>query len=63
MLPSVLASQLQQGVEDFLRTTFPCTTPYFRDLLDRFFAQEGTLFKGPYVSINRPFEHGDRPLK
>jgi DEAD/DEAH box helicase domain-containing protein len=57
MLPSVLTSQLQQGVEDFLRTTFPTTTPHFHGMLDRFFDRNGTVFKGPYVSVDLPFRH------
>ena len=62
MLPSVLVSQLQRGVEDFLRTTFPSNTPHFHGMLDRFFDQEGTVFKGPYISVKLPFEHsGDGP--
>jgi len=62
MLPSVLVSQLQQGVEDFLRTTFPSTTPHFHGMLDRFFGGEETVFKGPYVNVRLPFEHsGDGP--
>jgi DEAD/DEAH box helicase domain-containing protein len=27
MIPSVLAHQVQQGVKDFLKTTFPLSTP------------------------------------
>ena len=62
MLPSVLVSQLQRGVEDFLHTTFPSTTPHFHGMLDRFFDGEGTVFKGPYVNLKLPFEHsGDGP--
>ena len=57
MLPSVLTSQLQTGVEDFLRTTFPTTTPHFHGMLDRFFDRDGTVFKGPYVSVDLPFRH------
>lgn len=59
MLPSVLASQLQRGVEDFLRTTFPSSTPHFHGMLDRFFARDGSVFKGPYVSVQLPFVHGE----
>jgi DEAD/DEAH box helicase domain-containing protein len=29
MIPSVLSSQVQEGVEDFLKTTFPVSTPFF----------------------------------
>lgn len=59
MLPSVLAAQLQRGVEDFLRTTFPSSTPHFHGMLDRFFARDGSVFKGPYVSVQLPFLHGE----
>jgi DEAD/DEAH box helicase domain-containing protein len=57
MLPSVLTSQLQTGVEDFLRTTFPTTTPHFHGMLGRFFDREGSVFKGPYVNVDLPFRH------
>ncbi len=57
MLPSVLTSQLQTGVEDFLRTTFPTTTPHFHGVLDRFFDRDGSVFKGPYVNVDLPFRH------
>jgi DEAD/DEAH box helicase domain-containing protein len=57
MLPSVLTSQLQTGVEDFLRTTFPTTTPHFHGMLDRFFDRDGSVFKGPYVNVDLPFRH------
>ncbi len=59
MLPSVLTSQLQTGVEDFLRTTFPTTTPHFHGMLNRFFDREGSVFKGPYVNVDLPFRHSD----
>lgn len=55
MIPSVLAGQLKQGVEDFLRTTFPITNPFFHNMLDQFLANKENLFKGPYLSLNLPF--------
>ena len=42
MLASVFVSQLQRGVEDFLCTTFPGTTPHVHGMLDRFFDGAGT---------------------
>jgi DEAD/DEAH box helicase domain-containing protein len=57
MLPSVLTSQLQTGVEDFLRTTFPTTTPHFHGMLDRLLDRDGSVFKGPYVNVDLPFRH------
>ena len=58
MIPSVLARQVRQGVEDFLRTTFPTSTPYFRDMLERFLVRERELFQGPYLTIRLPFRKG-----
>ena len=71
MIPSVIARQVQQGVKDFLRTTFPIATPHFRHLLDSLVERENGLFQGPYLSIHLPFRQGqggkdffpDVPLK
>jgi len=38
MIPSTLSQQLRQGVEDFLRTTFPVSTPFFHGIIDRLLA-------------------------
>jgi DEAD/DEAH box helicase domain-containing protein len=58
MIPSVLASQLQRGVEDFLRATFPISTPHFDGIIERLL-DEGGVFKGPYLSIQLPFRQGE----
>lgn len=58
MIPSVLSSALRTGVGDFLKTTFPVSTPLFTGLLDEFLAKDGNLFKGPYASISLPFRMG-----
>ena len=58
MIPSILTTQLRQGVEDFLDTTFPITTPFFHGLLKNLLAREGEVFKGPCLSISLPFEQG-----
>lgn len=71
MIPSVLSQQLKQGVEDFLRTTFPVSTPFFHGIIDRLLAEDEGIFKGPYLSIQLPFKQGsgrpdyfpDVPLK
>ena len=59
MIPSVLAQQLRQGVEDFLRTTFPVSTPFFEGVLERLFSEDSPIFKGPYLSLQLPFRGGD----
>ncbi len=58
MIPSVISSQVQRGIEDFLRTTFPLSSPFFHGILDRLFADRNQLFKGPYISVKLPFRTG-----
>jgi DEAD/DEAH box helicase domain-containing protein len=55
MIPSVLSSQVQKGVEDFLKTIFPVSTPYFHGVMDRLLGKDGGIFKGPYISIKFPY--------
>ena len=55
MIPSVLSSQVQKGVEDFLKTTFPVSTPFFHGVMGRFLEADGGIFKGPYISIKLPY--------
>jgi DEAD/DEAH box helicase domain-containing protein len=55
MQPLIVAEQVRQGVEDFLSTTFPATTPGFETLMKDFLATPGKLAQGPYVSIGLPF--------
>ena len=57
MIPSILARQIEQGIKDFLATTFSVTTPFFHGLMERFFEEE-SVFKGPYVSLQLPFRSG-----
>ena len=60
MLPSVVASELEQVACDAIRTAFHPTTPGFKGLIDRFLADRERLFKGPYVSVALPFQQGSR---
>lgn len=55
MQPLIVAQQVTQGVADFLRTAFPSTTAGFEGLLERFLAQRGSVFKGPYLTVPLPF--------
>ena len=47
MLPSVVASELEQVAADAIRTAFHPTTPGFAGLIDRFLADREQLLKGP----------------
>jgi DEAD/DEAH box helicase domain-containing protein len=58
MIPSVLSQHVEQGVKDFLRTTFPVSTPFFSNILERLLEEPGSLFKGPYLDIQLPFQQG-----
>ncbi|MBF0230041.1 MAG: DEAD/DEAH box helicase [Desulfamplus sp.] len=58
MLPSVLVHQIEQGVKDFLRTTFAVSTPHFNQMMETFFSEQ-PIFKGPYLSIALPFHTGN----
>ena len=58
MLPSVVASELEQVACDAIRTAFHPTTPGFAGLIDRFLAQRDQLLKGPYVSVALPCQQG-----
>ena len=58
MIPSILSQQLRQGVEDFLKTTFPVSTPFFHGIVDRLLSEDEGVFKGPFLSIQLPFRYG-----
>ncbi len=57
MLPAITATQIQLGLEDFLRTNFSISSPYFSDLIDEFI-ENGNAFRGPYLSLGLPFAEG-----
>jgi DEAD/DEAH box helicase domain-containing protein len=50
-----LGAQARRGIEEFLRTTFPITNPYFGGALDQLLARTGEVFRGPYLSLKLPF--------
>ncbi len=57
MLPSVVASELEQVAKDAISTFHP-TTPGFSGLIERFLADREQLLKGPFVSVSLPFHQG-----
>lgn len=61
MIPSALASQLEQGLRDFLLSSFNATTPGFDDAIQRLLAEPGRLLKGPHLQVALPFVRGTRP--
>lgn len=57
MIPSVLSSQVETGLSDFIKTTFPVTNPFFHGIIDTIFERD-KFAKGPYISIKLPFRTG-----
>jgi DEAD/DEAH box helicase domain-containing protein len=58
MLPSIIDRQLRVGVSEYLKATFPTTTPLFEKMFEEFLNTEGQLFKGPFISLGLPFRKG-----
>lgn len=55
MLPSILAKQLQQGVRDYIETTFPMTNAPFAGSLSSMFDRHDAVYHEPYISVKLPF--------
>lgn len=55
MLPTVLARQLQQGLADYITTTFPMTNHLFQGSLDKLLATKDAVFQEPYLAVRLPF--------
>ena len=61
MIPSVVSTQLQATIRDYLRTTFSLRDrAYEKALLGVLGDPERGLFKGPYVDLRLPFRKGAR---
>ena len=59
MLPSILAKQLQEGLSDYIKTTFPMTTPSFKGSIPNLLGTKDSVFHEPYVSVRSPFRVAD----
>jgi DEAD/DEAH box helicase domain-containing protein len=60
MIPSALAAQLEQGLRDFLLSSFNATTPGFDSAIQRLLDEPGRLLKGPHLQVSLPFVRGSR---
>ncbi len=58
MIPSILSSQIRTAIESYLKTTFPMANDAFRGAMERLLGGEGSVFRGPYVSLGLPFRSG-----
>lgn len=56
MIPSTLAAEVTRALEDFLATGFGPSNPAFASVMDDFLGEGDNLVKGPYLSIDLPFQ-------
>ena len=55
MLPSILARQYQEGLIDYIDTSFPITNSVFKDSLRNMLKTKDAVFHEPYVAVRLPF--------
>lgn len=55
MLPSVLSTQFEQGLKDYIYTTFPITNTIFKDSLKNMLNTPDFVFHEPYMAVQLPF--------
>lgn len=58
MLPSLLARDIQQGLQQFLITGFEPSDDFMHGLMRRFVEDQSGWLKGPYLQIGLPFTGG-----
>jgi DEAD/DEAH box helicase domain-containing protein len=58
MIPSILSQQLRQGVEDFLKTTFPVSTPFFHGIVIACFPKMTAFLKARFFPFSFPLYRG-----
>ena len=57
MIPSTLAVEVTDALEDFLSTGFGPSNSALSGVVEQFLADTDNLFKGPYLSVDLPFRH------
>ena len=56
MIPSLIASEVEGALRDFLATQFQPSNVALSDIIDNFLSDRSNLLKGPYLSIALPFQ-------
>ena len=56
MIPSTLAAEVSGALRDFLSTGFGPSTPALPDVVKDFLDDSDNLLKGPYLSVDLPFQ-------
>lgn len=55
MLPTILSKQLEEGLKDFVTSTYPMANKPFKSSLEQYVNTENALFREPFISIKLPF--------
>lgn len=58
MLPSLLARDIQKGLEQFLLTGFEASDAFMHGVVKRFVNEPKGWLKGPYLQVGLPFTQG-----
>ena len=58
MLPSLLARDIQQGLQQFLITGFEPSDDFLHGLISRFVQEPAAWLKGPYLQVGLPYTAG-----
>jgi DEAD/DEAH box helicase domain-containing protein len=58
MLPSLLAKDIQEGIRQFLTTSFEASDDFMSGIMDRFVRDPAGWLKGPYLQLGLPFTPG-----
>ena len=56
MIPSTLAAEVGGALQDFLATGFGPSNPVLSSVIGDFLADTDNLLKGPYLSVELPFQ-------
>ena len=56
MIPSTVAAEVTDALKDFLATGFSPSNPALANVVDDFLADTDNLAKGPYLSLDLPFQ-------
>ncbi len=56
MLPTILAEQLQKGLIDYTKTTYPMVNAPFKDSFTNFLKDSETISHKPYIAVKLPFK-------
>ena len=56
MIPSTLAAEVSGALRDFLSTGFGPSNPALSDVVKDFLDDTDNLLKGPYLSVDLPFQ-------